>query len=180
MEKLIIVYGSSRTEEEKHLRDAEELGRRLAQAGYCVGTGGYTAIMDMASKGAYQAGGHVIAYTTDEFPDLAPTLWHHEERRTLDLHLRIQAMLRDGDAFIAMWGGIGTLAEVAVTWNVAQFTATLGRTVKPLLLLGSHWSNFVASLTRCTDMSNALLNYPVIVESPAEAVKVLQTEFANQ
>ncbi|MBN2006181.1 MAG: LOG family protein [Anaerolineae bacterium] len=180
MEKLIIVYGSSRTEEEKHLRDAEELGRRLAQAGYGVGTGGYTAIMDAASKGAYQAGGHVIAYPTDEFPDLPPTQWHHEERRTPDLHLRIQAMLRDGDAFIAMWGGIGTLAEVAVTWNVAQFTATMGRPVKPMLLLGAHWKDFVANLSRSTDMSHALLTYPIIVESPAEAIAMLQKEIGNQ
>ncbi len=174
MTPLAIVFGSSRTKDRRHLQAAEELGRRLVQAGYQVGSGGYTAIMDAVSKGAYEAGGRVIAYTTDEFPDAPVTRWCHEERRTPDLHLRIQRMLTEGDAFIAMWGGIGTVAEVAMAWNVGQFTMERGQAARPFVLLGDHWPRFLACLKATTEIGSKLLRYPVPVETPEAAVRVLE------
>lgn len=175
-ERLVVVFGSSRTQDVRHREDAERLGALLAESGYAVGTGGYSAIMDWVSKGAYEAGGRVIAYTTDEFPDEMPTQWSHEERRTPDLHLRIQRMLREGDAFVAMWGGVGTLAEVVLAWNVAQFTELYGRPVKPLALLGAHWLPLVESIGSYTEIGDRLLRYPVPVDTPEEAVAYLRGE----
>ncbi len=167
---LVVVFGSSRTQEPHHLAAAERLGRLLTAAGYTVGNGGYDAIMGAVSKGAYQAGGHVIGYTTDEFPDAHPNHWLHESHHTPDLHLRLRLMLEEGDAFIATWGGIGTLTEVILAWNVAQTAPYTGRPVKPLLLVGEQWPPLVQSLGRHSEIGRNVLAYPTLVETVDEAV----------
>lgn len=171
---LVIVFGSSRTRERRHLEAAQRLGRLLAEAGYAVGSGGYAAVMDAVSQGAYEAGGQVVAYTTDEFPDAVATRWHHDERRTPDLNQRLQRMLQEGDAFIATWGGIGTLTEVAYTWNIAQVAAYQHHSFKPLLLMGEHWPPLIDCIGRQTEIGSSVLAYPTLVATPEETVAQLQ------
>lgn len=177
--KLIIVYGSASTQDARHLKTGAELGRALAQAGYAVGTGGYRAVMDTVSQGAHQAGGHVIAYTTDEYPDEPLTPWHHEIRHTPTLHERLRQMIAEGDAFIATWGGIGTLAEIAVTWSVALVDAARDERVKPLLLVGDHWPAFLHSLEACAEIGTRIPGYPVLVNTFEEAVAYLTQYFGD-
>ncbi|MFP4396215.1 MAG: LOG family protein [Anaerolineales bacterium] len=176
--KLVIVFGSSRTQTPKHLEAAEALGQALAEAGYSVGSGGYSAIMDAISKGAYETGGHVIAYPTDEFCD-AVTRWHHEVRFTPNLHTRLEAMLLQGDAFIAMWGGIGTLTEVVLTWNIAQIRERQGDLQKPLILLGDHWPALIRCFDAHTEMGDRVLRYPIVVAEVAEAIAALNQALAT-
>lgn len=177
---LIVVFGSSRTKEQRHLDAAERLGELLATAKFDVGSGGYTAVMNAVSKGAYQAGGHVIGYTTDEFPEATPTPWLTEERRTADIHLRIQSMLAEGDGFIATWGGIGTLVEVTFAWNVGQFIAERDLPHKPLLLVGAHWQPLVQSIAAQTEIGSSVLSYPVLVDTVEEAVAYLSENIGNK
>jgi hypothetical protein len=176
--KLVVVFGSSRTQTPKHLEAAEALGRALARAGYAVGSGGYSAIMDAVSQGAYEAGGHVIAYPTDEFGD-GMTRWHHEARLTPNLHTRLEAMLSQGDAFIAMWGGIGTLAEVTLTWNIAQVREMQGDPQKPLILLGDHWPAIIRCFDANTEIGDRVLRYPKIVAEVEEAIVTLNQAFTS-
>ncbi len=171
MVKTVVVFGSSRTKDERHLQDAERLGRLLVEAGYVVGSGGYGGIMEAVSRGAYLAGGRVIGYTTDQFGDLPPSPWINEERREPDIHFRIKRMLEEGDAFVAMWGGIGTLAEVAMAWNVAQIAALQGRKPKPLILVGDNWPPLVDCIGAHTEIGKSVLALPVTVPSPEKAVE---------
>jgi len=174
--KLVVVFGSSRTQTPKHLEAAEALGQALAEAGYSVGSGGYSAIMDAVSQGAYEAGGHVIAYPTDEFGD-AVTRWHHEVRFTPNLHTRLEAMLSQGDAFIAMWGGIGTLTEVTLTWNIAQIREMQGEPQKPLILLGDHWPALIRCFDANTEIGDHVLRYPTVVAEIEDAIAALNQAF---
>ncbi|MGC9398222.1 MAG: LOG family protein [Anaerolineae bacterium] len=167
---LAIVFGSSRTKDNGHLNDAECLGRLLVEAGYDVGSGGYSAVMDRVSKGAHEAGGYVVGYTTDQFPDAVPSRWLTEERRTPDVLLRIRRMLQEGDAFIALWGGIGTLTEVVVTWSMGQVLADTGGRVKPLLLVGAHWPPLVRCIGEQTEIGDGVLAYPQLCATVEEAV----------
>jgi len=55
--KTIAVFGSSRREENSvFYREAYELGRALAEAGYAVLSGGYNGAMAAVSRGAAEAG----------------------------------------------------------------------------------------------------------------------------
>jgi uncharacterized protein (TIGR00730 family) len=176
--KLVIVFGSSRTKDAEHLDNAYRLGKMLAEAGYIVGSGGYKAVMEAVSRGAAEAGGYVIGYTTDEFPEAIPNPWLSEERRTDDLHLRMRRMMEEGDAFIATWGGIGTLTEVVLAWNVAQVAPYRGRPIKPLYLVGEHWKPIVETLGRYSEMGSGVRAYPTLVPTVEAAVAMLKGHFA--
>jgi hypothetical protein len=171
---LAIVFGSSRTKDDGHLNDAERLGRLLVEAGYDVGSGGYSAVMDRVSKGAYEAGGHVIGYTTGQFPDAVPSRWLHEERHTDDLLLRIRRMLAEGDVFIATWGGIGTLTEIVTTWSLAQALADADGHVKPLMLVGEHWPPLIECIGEQTEIGSGVLAYPTLCTTVEAAVSKLR------
>ena len=64
----IAVYGSSTAQEgDETYRMAQELGGALARAGADVVTGGYSGVMEACSRGAHEAGGHVIGITVELF-----------------------------------------------------------------------------------------------------------------
>ena len=70
---LIAVFGSSTVQEsDRAYRLAYELGRELALVGADVMTGGYSGTMEACSKGAHEAGGHVVGVTVELFEKRGP------------------------------------------------------------------------------------------------------------
>jgi uncharacterized protein (TIGR00730 family) len=124
--------------------DAFRLGTKLAQAGHTILTGGYIGTMEAASRGAAEAGGHVIGVTCQEvetWRKVKPNAWVTEERRFPSLHERLLALIDGCDAAIALPGGIGTLAEISMMWNRMIIEAI---PVKPLILVGKSWQDTLA------------------------------------
>jgi uncharacterized protein (TIGR00730 family) len=118
---------------------AENLGRELALAGHTVMTGGYMGTMEAASKGAFEAGGHVIGVTCDEIENWrkrARNQWVKEERRLPTLHERMIELMDASQAAIALPGGPGTLAEIVLMWNRIQIDAM---PKAPIILVGDGW-----------------------------------------
>jgi uncharacterized protein (TIGR00730 family) len=168
--KVVAVFGGSRRDENTELwREAYELGKTLALAGHAVLTGGYGGSMAAASRGAAEAGGHVIGVTCAIFDPLPPNRWLAEEIKAPDLLARLQILMERSDACVAVRGGIGTLAEVALAWNLVQ-TRTF---VKPLVLLGSDWQPVVEALCDYTDLGSSIAALARIVTTPAEVAAVL-------
>jgi uncharacterized protein (TIGR00730 family) len=119
--------------------EAQRLGRSLALAGYNVLTGGYVGTMEAVSRGAAEAGGHVIGVTCQEIESwrkTGPNAWVQEERRFNTLRERLFALIDGCDAAVALPGGVGTLAEVALLWNEMAIQAIPRR---PLVLIGAGW-----------------------------------------
>jgi len=119
--------------------EAFMLGRLLATAGFTVVTGGYIGTMEAVSRGASEAGGYVIGVTCDEieaFRSVGPNAWVQEELRCATLRERIHKMMQISQAAIALPGGSGTLAEVALMWNHLYIQALSPR---PLILVGEAW-----------------------------------------
>ena len=173
MEKRIIaVFGSSRAPEDSAAyREAYELGRRLALAGYTVANGGYQGTMDALSRGATEAGGHVIGITCALFDPSPPSPWLTEERKTPDLYARLQTFISLGDGFIALRGGVGTLSEVMLVWSLLQ-TGQLSP--RPFILLGENWRGVVDALARYTDMGPSILALAQVVGTVEEAMSLLR------
>jgi uncharacterized protein (TIGR00725 family) len=95
--------------------------------------------MEAVSRGAAEAGGHVIGITCDEIEawrPVGPNLWVQEQLRYPTLRQRLYALIDSCDAALALPGGIGTLAEVAATWSSLQTGAISPR---PLILIGPGW-----------------------------------------
>src|SRR4030066_1211362 len=102
-------------------QDALRLGYLLAQGGYTLQTGGYIGTMEALSRGAAEAGGHVIGVTCDQIEAWRPikaNAWVKEERHFNSFHDRIFALIENCDAFLALPGGVGTLVEITLAWNL--------------------------------------------------------------
>ncbi|MBM3126938.1 MAG: LOG family protein [Chloroflexi bacterium] len=138
----VVVFGGSQAQEgSSAYEQARELGAQLANLGYVVITGGYMGIMEAASRGAHEAGGHVVGVTCDEIEawrKIRHNPWVKEERRRSTLFDRLQSLVLEGDAGIALPGGPGTLAEIALMWNLMIINA---QPPKPLILLGGGWKS---------------------------------------
>ena len=140
----VTVFGSSQVRpEDAAYQDALRLGRLLAEAGYTLCTGGYAGVMEAVSRGAVEAGGHAIGVTVTPWAGrIRPNPWVTEEIATADLFQRISRMI-EADAYVAMPGGLGTLGEVALTWNLFQ-TDSIPR--RPFILVGRAWRDVLACL----------------------------------
>jgi uncharacterized protein (TIGR00730 family) len=149
MTKIVSVFGGSRPKPGgPAYEEARALGAALAQAGWTVATGGYTGVMEAASRGACEAGGHVIGVTCtriEEWKGLRANEWVREERRYPTLRERLIYLVEFCDAAIALPGGIGTLSEVALTWSLLQ-TGELK--AKPLVVLGRVWTETLTAFIR--------------------------------
>lgn len=118
-------------------REAELVGRRLAEAGCVLVTGGYGGIMEAASMGARAAGGHTIGLTVSHFRGRTPNPAIAEEIEAADLLGRLRNFLDHADGFIALFGGVGTLLEVALLWNLKVLNVHDG---PPVWLVGDPWA----------------------------------------
>jgi uncharacterized protein (TIGR00725 family) len=107
----VAVIGASVATPE-NLETAEAAGRRLAELGAIVVTGGRGGVMEAACKGAKSAGGTTVGILpgfdrsdANAFVDVALPTGLGEMRNAL--------VARAGDALVAVGGAWGTLAEIA-------------------------------------------------------------------
>lgn len=134
--KVITVFGSSRPMEATGEYElARRLGKELARAGFVVCTGGYGGVMEAVSRGASEAGGHVIGITADQFSTEA-NRWVAEQIRVKTWRERLFALIDRGDGYVACKGGTGTLVELAVVWEMLN-KGVMGQ--KPFVVLGDFW-----------------------------------------
>jgi uncharacterized protein (TIGR00730 family) len=118
---------------------ARDLGRRLAEAGFAVQTGGYAGIMEAVSRGANEAGGHVVGVTCATFEaanSAAPNAWVKEVVQQPNLPSRVLYLVTACDGAIVMPGGVGTLSELALAWSLVQVREV---PPKPIVLVGGLW-----------------------------------------
>jgi uncharacterized protein (TIGR00730 family) len=149
--KVAVFGGANARPEDETYAQAVALGANLARAGHVVMTGGYIGMMEAASKGAAEAGGHVIGVTCDEiesFRPMKPNQWVKEEWRYVTLSDRMINLINRCDAAIALPGGVGTLAEISVLWNQVLVHAI---PPKPMILIGNGWKRTFECLLESQD-----------------------------
>jgi uncharacterized protein (TIGR00730 family) len=134
--KIITIFGSSRSNEgDPDYREAHELGRLLAEAGFTICSGGYSGSMEAVSRGAREGGGKTIGVTVDVIRRNCNE-WLDEEIRMESIFKRIERMATIASGFVVLRGGAGTLAEMALTMNLLFLGALEPR---PVVLLGQDW-----------------------------------------
>lgn len=173
----ISVFGGSQPKAgDAAYEEARLLGKLLAERGHIVLNGGYIGTMEAVSRGAAEAGGHVIGVTCEEIEAWRPVRanrWIKEERRKKTLIERLQAIIEASDAFIALPGGPGTLTEIALTWNLMIVES---RHRSPLILVGDGWQSVFAQVfeklgTYTPESQRALLHFAADVKT---AVSLLE------
>ena len=139
--KISVFGGSQLKEDSTAYAEARELGKLLAERGHTVLTGGYIGVMEAVSRGASEAGGHVIGVTCEDIEVWRPikaNSWVMEEIRKKTLVERLHTLIHECDAALALPGGAGTLTEISLLWNL-MIVESLHR--RPLILVGRGWQS---------------------------------------
>src|SRR5512136_1831861 len=145
----VTVFGSARTApHEPVFAMAREFGRKLAEAGYMVITGGGNGIMEAANEGAgpEHSFGVNIRLPFEQHPN--PVLIGNPRLITYKYFFnRKVAFLKEADAVALFPGGFGTLDEAMETLTLVQ---TGKRNPMPLVLVDdpdcSYWTHLIRFL----------------------------------
>ena len=151
--RITVFGGSAPKPKEPAYQAAYQLGQLIGSDGHTILTGGYIGTMEAASRGCSEAGGHVIGVTCDEIEawrPVKPNRWIQQEIRRTTVKERLFTLIEECDHAIALPGGVGTLAEIAMMWNQMQVQAIPAR---PLVLVGEGWQR------SCEMMFNHLGSY---------------------
>jgi uncharacterized protein (TIGR00730 family) len=133
------VFGSARISEDDPMYEAaRDVGRRLAEVGFAVITGGGPGIMEAANRGAQETGGISVGFNIElpheqgpnGYVDISLTFRHFYARKTM--------LVKAAEGFILFPGGFGTLDELYEALVLLQTGKILHF---PVVLFGSeHWA----------------------------------------
>jgi len=177
--QIITVFGSSRPSQgDARYAEAQALGAALAAKGFIVCSGGYAGTMEAVSRGAKEAGGRTLAVTARFFRARA-NRWVDEEIRVKTWQERLFALVERGRGYIACPGGTGTLAELAIVWEMLNKGAMRN---KPLVVLGDFWQPVIERVREVERDHRSPWGEraePIIrmAPSPAHAAAYLATHF---
>lgn len=117
----VTVFGSARfLPDNPFYKQAEEVGKTLAEMGFTVMTGGGPGIMEAANKGAYLNGGYSIGCNIVLPKEQKPNPYLHKWVDIPYFFVRKFLLLKYSYAFIVMPGGIGTLDELFESLTLIQ------------------------------------------------------------
>jgi uncharacterized protein (TIGR00730 family) len=175
MSYVISVFGSSAPQPgSADYEAARDLGRRLAEAGFTVQTGGYVGVMEGVSRGANEAGGHVIGVTSariEAFRPLKANQWVKEEIRHQTLRDRLLYLVDHCHGVIVMPGGPGTLSELALAWSFVQVGEV---SPKPIIPVGGLWQRTLAAFIDPAYVRPEYAALLTLARTPAGAVDILR------
>jgi uncharacterized protein (TIGR00725 family) len=167
----ITVFGGSRCgPDAAEYQEALKLGRLLVGAGFDVCSGGYAGVMEAISRGAHEAGGHVIGVTMEQFKS-APNAYLKKIEPSVDFYTRLQLLIRESAGYVALRGGMGTVTEISLVWNKLVMNVLPRR---PLILLGECWPRAIECLSRQLVISDEDKSHLLFAATAEETVALLQ------
>ena len=141
----VTIFGSARIAKDHWVYGAvRDLARELAAMGCAIVTGGGPGLMEAANEGAAQAGldpeksvGIRVHLPFEQ--DINPFVQQAYAHRTF--FSRLHHFVLVSDAFVVVPGGIGTVLELSMIWQLLQV-----RNLEhaPLILVGRMWADLVA------------------------------------
>src|SRR5437762_133524 len=175
-ERIVTIFGGSRCREnDLAYSQAMEVGELLAEAGFTICTGGYSGVMEAASRGAHERGGRVIGITMNQFT-IEPNRYLTEKIPSEHFYERLQRLIVQSVGYIALRGGMGTVTEISLVWNKLQ-TRVLDP--RPLVLLGECWPPIVTEWQRHLAVSDADVQILDFANTPEEAVAIIKGRAAT-
>ncbi len=157
-------------------KEAFEVGKALAKAGYVVANGGGPGVMRATTEGAKTENGRVIGVTfypkdVANFEGRDRNNQIDEEITTENYLARTLKLLEVGQAYVIFRGGTGTISEFGMAWGLARLY--FGHH-KPLILYGKFWENIMAAFISNMRMRPEEFQVYRVVDTPDEVVKSLE------
>jgi uncharacterized protein (TIGR00730 family) len=172
----ITVFGSARVREDHPAyAAAREAGRRLAEAGFAVVTGGGPGVMEAANRGAQETGGVSVGFNIE-----LPHEQHSNAYLDIDVvfdhfYARKVCFVKPAEGFVIFPGGFGTLDELFEALTLIQTDKVLDF---PVVLFDSDYWEELLHFVREELLANGLVS-PEDVEllhvtdDPGQAVQIV-------
>jgi uncharacterized protein (TIGR00730 family) len=171
---VVAIFGSSQViEGDGEYEQARLLGRLLARAGFAICNGGYAGAMEASARGASEMEGASIGFTLRTFGRKSGNPFLTREIESDTLFERLSHFVELAEAFVALPGGIGTLAELFTIWNMLQIRQFAPR---PFILLGERWPAVIDHLHQNMEIRGKDLEFLQMIASPEEAVEKLKSQ----
>ncbi|SHL61285.1 hypothetical protein SAMN05444266_104164 [Chitinophaga jiangningensis] len=177
----IAVFGSARWKvTTPWYETARKVGAGIASMGFNVMTGGGPGIMEAASRGAKEAGGHALGCNIILPKEQVPNKWLDKVFNCRHFFVRKVLMFKYSYGFVIMPGGFGTMDEFFEALTLIQTHKILNF---PIVLMGKEYWEPVMALLQQMLKENAIdeadLQYIHYTDSVEEALHHLQ-RFANE
>ena len=172
----VTVYGSARISDgDPAYERAREIGRRLAEAGFAVVTGGGPGIMEAANRGCQEAEGLSIGFNIELAHEQGANAYLDRELTFKHFYARKTMLVKAAEGFVLCEGGFGTLDELFESLVLIQTGKILHF---PVVLVGSeHWHGLrewiEEKLIGEKLISPADLLLLSITDDPAETVRIV-------
>jgi uncharacterized protein (TIGR00730 family) len=161
----ISVFGSARTRpEDPSYAVAEEAGRKLAEAGFAVITGGGPGIMEAANKGASEAGGVSVGLGIELPFESGLNSWVDVGINFRYFFARKTMFVKYAQGFVVLPGGLGTFDELFEALTLVQ---TRKVTSFPVVLFGSDYWQGLLDWAR-----GSVLSYGCVAERDLALLRV--------
>jgi len=169
-DRIVTIFGGSKCgPASDEYREAQEIGSRLAKAGFTICTGGYLGVMEGASRGAREAGGRVFGIVMNQFKS-EPNRYLTDKVATNHFYDRLQNLITRSVGFVALRGGMGTVTEVSLVWNKLS-TRVLDR--RPIVLVGDCWRDVVDAWKKHLVVSDEDVAYLDFAHDADEAANII-------
>jgi uncharacterized protein (TIGR00730 family) len=173
----ITVFGSARVDPGTPAYErAREIGRRLAEAGYAVITGGGPGVMEAANRGCQEGGGMSVGCNIElpheqainAYVDLGVEFRYFFARKTM--------FVKYADGFVILPGGFGTMDELFESLTLIQ-TGKIRHF--PVVLVGSEFYagllDWIKAKLQAEGMiSPGDLDLIKVTDDPEEVVRLVQ------
>ncbi|KKS78174.1 MAG: hypothetical protein UV74_C0001G0021 [Candidatus Woesebacteria bacterium GW2011_GWB1_43_14] len=184
MIKNVAFFGDANIgESDPTYKDAFEIAKTLAEAGYVIVNGGGPGVMNASTQGAEAGKGETLSVTfeTNDAPGFEGKYLANitdKEIKTTNYIERMFKLIQHGDIFIMFKGGTGTVSEFGTAWVLAKLY--YGHH-KPFILYGKFWREIVKALSDNLNIDKQELSVFEIVDKREEvlpAVEKLQRELS--
>jgi uncharacterized protein (TIGR00730 family) len=171
----VTVFGSARYKEgHPYYELARKTGRKLAEAGFAVLTGGGPGLMEAANRGAFEAGGKSIGLNIILPHEEKPNPYVNDSIEFRYFFIRKVMLVKYSCAFIILPGGMGTLDEMYEAATLIQ-CKKIGPF--PLILMDKKFWKNVKDLTQHQVEQGAVgkdeIGFALRLNSPKKAVKTI-------
>ncbi len=179
----VTVFGSARvTEDHRAYREAREVGRLFAEAGFTVVTGGGPGVMEAANRGAREGGGLSVGFNivlpheqhSNPYVDVEVVFDHFYVRKTM--------FVKAAEGFLIFPGGFGTLDELFEALTLIQTGKILDF---PVVLFDSEYWQGLLDWVRDPLLAEGMISPDDwdnlrVTDDPEEAVHLVVSCYENR
>ena len=167
----VTIFGSSRCQENSdEYKTAFRFGKALSELGFDIVTGAYSGIMEAALKGTMKSGVERIGISTEYYKDKTINQYVDKEIKCHTYMDRLNKLIEEGNHYLVLPGGTGTLLELSTIWALKSREDLAGRKIE---CFGDQWSKAIQTLAFYSHDIQINLDHVKLTNDFEEAVKYL-------